>query len=74
VAVVTGTGPAQLWLFACSADDAPSALDHAELRWVTAAELGDLDWLPADRRLLPALVKRLVTDPSAEHRRESRTE
>jgi len=33
-------------------------LDHAELRWVTTAELDDLDWLPADRQLLPAVARR----------------
>lgn len=33
----------------------PVAVEHAALRWVSAAELDDLDWLPADRELLPAL-------------------
>jgi 8-oxo-dGTP diphosphatase len=31
------------------------ALEHAELRWVTADELDGLDWIPADRPLLPAV-------------------
>jgi 8-oxo-dGTP diphosphatase len=29
--------------------------DHDELRWVGIAELDDLDWLPADRALLPSV-------------------
>ncbi|MBB5956218.1 8-oxo-dGTP diphosphatase [Saccharothrix tamanrassetensis] len=33
----------------------PQALDHRAVRWVGAAELDGLDWLPADRVLLPAL-------------------
>jgi 8-oxo-dGTP diphosphatase len=72
----TGSGieSSELWLFACTTDHPPFAFDHAELRWLTAGELDDLDWLPSDRRLLPALVRRLVTDPAAEHGRESRTQ
>ena len=33
----------------------PVAREHAQLRWVGAAELDGLDWIPADRPLLPAL-------------------
>jgi 8-oxo-dGTP diphosphatase len=33
--------------------------EHAELRWVRAGELGVLDWIPADRPLLPAVVRLL---------------
>ena len=33
--------------------------DHGELRWVQAAELTDLPWVPADRAWLPALRERL---------------
>jgi 8-oxo-dGTP diphosphatase len=35
------------------------AREHAELRWATADELDALDWIPADRPLLPA-VKSLL--------------
>lgn len=34
----------------------PQTLEHDELRWVGAAELDALDWLPADRPLLPVLA------------------
>ncbi|HTX98139.1 MAG TPA: (deoxy)nucleoside triphosphate pyrophosphohydrolase [Mycobacterium sp.] len=37
----------------------PRARDHRALRWVTAAELHDLDWVPADRGWLSDLVKAL---------------
>jgi 8-oxo-dGTP diphosphatase len=37
----------------------PRAIDHAELRWVRATELAGLDWLPADRALLPELTELL---------------
>jgi 8-oxo-dGTP diphosphatase len=29
--------------------------DHAALRWVDAAELEAVDWVPADRVFLPAV-------------------
>ncbi|WP_236826004.1 MULTISPECIES: (deoxy)nucleoside triphosphate pyrophosphohydrolase [unclassified Blastococcus] len=38
----------------------PVAREHAELRWVGAADLDALDWIPADRPLLPA-VRLLLT-------------
>ena len=34
----------------------PQPHDHAALRWVSAAELHDVDWVPADRGFLPALA------------------
>jgi 8-oxo-dGTP diphosphatase len=33
----------------------PQPHDHSALRWVPAAELHDVDWVPADRGFLPAL-------------------
>lgn len=35
----------------------PHPHDHRALRWVTAAELHDIDWVPADRQWLPALIR-----------------
>ncbi len=37
----------------------PDARDHRALRWITAAELHDLDWVPADRGWLGDLIKAL---------------
>ncbi|WIM89952.1 (deoxy)nucleoside triphosphate pyrophosphohydrolase [Candidatus Mycobacterium wuenschmannii] len=37
----------------------PQAHDHAALRWVSAAELDAVDWVPADRAFLPALRRLL---------------
>lgn len=39
----------------------PRPHDHCALRWVTAAELDELDWVPADRGWLPALTRALRT-------------
>lgn len=33
----------------------PDARDHRAVRWITAAELHDLDWVPADRGWLADL-------------------
>ncbi|MFD4642060.1 (deoxy)nucleoside triphosphate pyrophosphohydrolase [Lentzea sp. NPDC058436] len=33
----------------------PEALEHNAVRWLTAGELPGVDWLPADRVLVPAL-------------------
>ncbi len=34
----------------------PYPHDHRALRWVTAAQLPNIDWVPADRAWLPALT------------------
>ncbi len=39
--------------------------EHSELRWLRADELPDLDWIPADRPLLPAVVRVLTGTPEA---------
>ena len=36
-------------------DGEPTPTEHSELRWVGADELAGLDWLPADRELVPVL-------------------
>ncbi len=38
----------------------PHPHDHRALRWVTAAELHDLDWVPADRGWLEELTRALA--------------
>lgn len=43
-------------------DGAPTpGSDHDELRWLGAADLQDVDWLPLDRRLLGALHPLLLS-------------
>ena len=37
----------------------PHPHDHAALRWVSAAQLPDIDWVPADRGFLAALKRAL---------------
>ncbi len=39
----------------------PHPHDHADLRWLKAGQLGSVEWLPADRVLLPALRQALRT-------------
>jgi 8-oxo-dGTP diphosphatase len=34
--------------------------DHDEVRWFAARDLPGVTWLPADRALLPAVVRRLT--------------
>jgi 8-oxo-dGTP diphosphatase len=35
----------------------PQPHDHAALRWVSASELHDVDWVPADRGFVAALTR-----------------
>jgi 8-oxo-dGTP diphosphatase len=39
----------------------PHPLEHLALRWVTTAELHDVDWVPADRAWLPELAEALLS-------------
>jgi 8-oxo-dGTP diphosphatase len=43
----------------------PQPHDHAALRWVSVAELHDVDWVPADRGFLAALDRLLTTATEA---------
>ena len=40
----------------------PRPDDHRALRWATAVELPEIDWVPADRAWLPALTTLLTFD------------
>lgn len=42
----------------------PRARDHRSVRWVTAAELPYVDWVPADRGWVPDLLRTLATAAS----------
>jgi 8-oxo-dGTP diphosphatase len=45
-------------VYACSlVAGEPAALDHRALRWLSAGELDDVEWLDADRPLLPVLAQ-----------------
>jgi len=46
---------------AALADGEPTALEHAELRWLAPDELDTVAWLPADRPIVASL-SRLRTD------------
>jgi 8-oxo-dGTP diphosphatase len=49
-----GASTLRVW-WARPAGGRADPLEHAELRWVRADELEDLDWIAADRPLLPAV-------------------
>jgi 8-oxo-dGTP diphosphatase len=49
-----GASTLRVW-WARTTGGEPVAHEHTELRWVTASELEALDWIPADRPLLPAV-------------------
>jgi 8-oxo-dGTP diphosphatase len=44
-------------------DAEPHPHDHQALRWLSESELDNVDWLPADRVLLPALRSLLCSVP-----------
>jgi 8-oxo-dGTP diphosphatase len=46
----------------------PHPHDHAALRWVSAAQLHEIDWVPADRGFLAALDRLLVTTTTEDPR------
>jgi 8-oxo-dGTP diphosphatase len=43
----------------CTTEGEPTASEHDALAWVGPDELEDLDWLDADRHVLPALAEAL---------------
>jgi 8-oxo-dGTP diphosphatase len=57
-----GTSTLRVW-WARPAGGEPTAHEHAQLRWVGADELDGLDWIAADRPLLPAVRKLLTGHP-----------
>ncbi|MET0235296.1 MAG: (deoxy)nucleoside triphosphate pyrophosphohydrolase [Kibdelosporangium sp.] len=42
-----------LRIYRAETDADPVAVEHKALRWLKLGELGDVDWLPADRLLMP---------------------
>ena len=54
--VILGHGRALLRIYVASLiSGTPQALEHASLRWLTAEELDDVDWLPADAPIVKLL-------------------
>jgi 8-oxo-dGTP diphosphatase len=50
-----GASTLRVWWARVEAGSEVTAREHSELRWLTADELEALDWIPADRPLLPAV-------------------
>ncbi len=61
--VIGGTAVLRVW--AARPLGEPAAHEHSALRWLAATELDTVDWLPADRVLLPEL--RGLLQPRAPH-------
>ena len=58
LALPGGAGVLRIWTGRVLAGD-PVPVEHAALRWLAAAELEDVDWLPTNRPLLAVLGDRL---------------
>ncbi len=56
----TGTAILKVWTARLIRGE-PTAVEHAELRWLSADELGDVPWLPADAPLVALLRDQLGT-------------
>jgi 8-oxo-dGTP diphosphatase len=54
-----GASTLRVWWARLAAGE-PVAREHADLRWVTADRLEALDWIPADRPLVPAVLALLT--------------
>jgi 8-oxo-dGTP diphosphatase len=56
--VLLGHGRALLRVYLATLvnGDQPRAIEHLELRWLSAEELHDVPWLPADAPIVDALV------------------
>jgi 8-oxo-dGTP diphosphatase len=52
---VPGASTLRVWWCRLAAGE-PVAHEHRELRWLSGEELEGLDWIPADRPLLPAVL------------------
>jgi len=52
-------GGAVLRVHRCATDDEPVLIEHTAVRWLAGDELADVDWLDADRVLVPALQELL---------------
>lgn len=64
VPILDGTRRLRVWV-ARIVTGSPAPLQHRQLRWVSAAEVDSLDWLPADRPLLDILRPILEVGASA---------
>ena len=52
---LTETLEMRLWLATVAGGELSGSTDHDRLRWVGAAGLTELDWLPGDRAVVEAL-------------------
>lgn len=62
IVLASGTAVLKVWT-ARLVSGQPQALEHAALRWLSAGELDDVPWLPADAPLVDALRDLLPASP-----------
>ena len=49
-----------LFLCVLKEDSFPKALEHNQIKWLSPQEIGTLDWIEADRQVLPILKNKLT--------------
>ena len=49
-------------LFLCVLNEgsSPKALEHNQIKWLSPQEIDPLDWIEADRQILPLIQKQLI--------------
>jgi len=55
VPLAGGASLLRVYLARLIGDDQPRPIEHSALRWLTASELDDVPWLPADAPIVAAL-------------------
>jgi 8-oxo-dGTP diphosphatase len=60
VATVDGVGLLRVWWATVASGD-PQPLEHVHLRWLSASELDDVRWLPADAPVIEAIRAALTS-------------
>ena len=65
VSMLAGTALLRVYVATLANGTQPTALEHSALRWLTAAELFDVPWLPADAPIAAALAPLLPSNAAS---------
>lgn len=49
-----------LFLCVLKEGSSPKALEHNQIKWISPQEIDTLDWIEADRQILPLIQKQLI--------------
>jgi 8-oxo-dGTP diphosphatase len=66
VVTTDGRGRLHAYLASLPGAEEPSAAEHRRLCWLSADELGDVDWLPADQPIVSAVAEHLRVASTSE--------